>query len=132
MFEKILVTLCLSVFGIVVPLLEINHTHVFNPDWPEHARLHEVWQLITNSSFAALAVWLLWFRNNLRFASGIGLIVIGGFLSAYMLRSTYGGSMRHTDGAELTLMGINSAVLVMVIAAIILTGVLFKNTRAHK
>jgi hypothetical protein len=130
MIDRILVTLCLSVFGIIVPILEVNQTHVFNPDWPAHARLHEVWQLITNCAFAALGLWLAWFRGNLRFASGIGLIVVVGFLAAYLLRFTYSGSMRHPDGTELAVMGVNSAVLVMVIAGIILTVVFVKNARA--
>lgn len=129
MLAKVFITLCLAIFGILVPVLEIGPTHVYNPQWPEHARLHEVWQLITNCAFAAFALWLAWVRNNLRLASGIGLIIVGGFLAAYLIRATYGGSMRHTDGTELTVLGVNSAVLVMVIAAVILTGVLIKEAR---
>jgi hypothetical protein len=79
--------------------------------------------------FCGIRTWLVWVRNNLRLASGIGLIIVGGFLTAYLLRTTYGGSMRHTDGTELTVLGINSAVLVMGIAAVILTGVLIKDAR---
>jgi hypothetical protein len=130
MMAKVFITLCLAIFGILLPVLEIGPSHVYNPQWPEHARLHEVWQLITNCAFAAFAFWLVWVRNNLRLASGIGLIMVGGFLAAYLLRSTYGGSMRHTDGTELTVLGVNSALLVMAIAAVILTGAIFKNARS--
>ncbi len=121
MLHKILITLCLATFGLMVPIHEIGPTHVLNPDWPEHARLHEVWQLITNCGIAALAFWLAWFRDQVRMASGLSLIVVGGFLMSFVIRSSYDGSMRHSDGTELTVAGINSAVLVMAIAATVLS-----------
>ena len=39
-----------------VPILDINATHVFNPDWTPHVRIHEVWQLLTNSSLGVLCI----------------------------------------------------------------------------
>lgn len=127
MTTKILLSLCLATFGVLVPVLEIGPTHVFNPLWPEHARLHEVWQLITNCGFAALALWLTWVKHNVRMASGIALIIVGGFLGSFVTRSSYGGSMRHTDGTELTIGGANSAVLVMVVTATILGFIFWRN-----
>lgn len=128
MITKILVTLCLATFGVLVPILEIGPTHVFNPQWPEHARLHEVWQLVTNCGLAAFALWLVWFQDKIRLASSVGLIVIGGFLASYVIRSSYGGSMRHTDGTELTVMGVNSAAFVMTIAAVMLIGIFIRSS----
>lgn len=40
---KLLVTIGILFYALAVPLLEINATHVFNPEWVPHARLHEVW-----------------------------------------------------------------------------------------
>jgi hypothetical protein len=47
--NRIIITFCIVLYAIAVPFLEINDTHVFNPDWTPHVRIHEVWQLITNS-----------------------------------------------------------------------------------
>jgi hypothetical protein len=119
-----ILTVCVLPFGLLTPILEIGPTHVFNPDWPGHARLHEVWQLMTHSTFALLCVWLAWWGRNIRLAALIALIVSGGFLAAYALNPLYDGTMKHSDGSELTLGGINVAVAIMVLATFGQAGVL--------
>ncbi len=39
---------------------DLNHTHVFNPAWPPHARFHGAagWGTVAGSQL--LALWLLW------------------------------------------------------------------------
>ena len=112
MLDKILLTISIALYAIAVPYLEINDTHVFNPDWVAHARLHEVWQLITNSFLGAIALWLTWMSVDGRGkASVIALVVTGGFLAAYALKGLYGGSMVHSDGTEKTVLGINVGVI---------------------
>lgn len=112
MLDKLLLTLSIGLYAVVVPYLEINDTHVFNPAWLAHAKLHEVWQLITNSSLGAIALWLTWFAQNGRAqASLIALLVTGGFLAAFAMQDLYGGSMIHPDGSEKTAFGINVGVL---------------------
>ncbi|MEQ9547631.1 MAG: hypothetical protein RIK85_16655 [Marinobacter sp.] len=112
MLDKILLTLGIVLYAVVVPYLEINDSHVFNPAWVAHARLHEVWQLFTNSSLGALALWLTWITSDGRAkASLIALLVTGGFLAAYAIQDVYGGSMVHPDGSEKTAFGINVGVL---------------------
>lgn len=109
-------TACLIPFGLLTPILEIGPTHVFNPDWPAHARLHEVWQLVTNSGLAILCLWLAWARREIQLATTIAAIVVGGFLLALILAPAYGGGMKHSDGTELTVAGVNAAVAVMALA----------------
>ncbi|SNC74659.1 hypothetical protein SAMN04487881_2492 [Marinobacter sp. es.048] len=112
MLDKLLLTLSIGLYAVVVPYLEINDTHVFNPAWVAHAKLHEVWQLITNSSLGAVALWLTWFSQNGRAqASLIALLVTGGFLAAFAMQDLYGGSMVHSDGTEKTAFGMNVGVL---------------------
>lgn len=114
MLDKLLLTLSIGLYAVVVPYLEINDTHVFNPAWVAHAKLHEVWQLITNSSLGAMALWLTWFIANGRGiaqASLISLLVTGGFLAAFAMQDLYGGSMVHADGTEKTAFGLNVGVL---------------------
>lgn len=120
MKNKLALTLCVATYGFIVPALEMNATHVFNPLWPEHARLHEVWQLATNCGIAAVCLWLAWIRNNVRAASLLGAVVPIGFLMAYVLAGLYGGSMRHTDGTELSIGGLNASVIVMGAATLVL------------
>lgn len=56
MFAKLLVTVGIVFYALVVPIFEINASHVFNPHWPPHARLHEVWQLATNCALGAFSL----------------------------------------------------------------------------
>jgi hypothetical protein len=130
MTSKLILTLCVLIFGAVVPMLEINATHVFNPLWPEHARLHEVWQLVSNSALAALCLYLAWGRNDVRLASVIALCVSAGFLGSVFLADTYGGSMRHTDGSEIAVGGVNVAVLVMAVVTAALVGIALRARRS--
>ena len=104
---KLIITLSALLYGLGVPLLEINASHVFNPSWEAHARLHEVWQLATNSALALMSLWLVWGRNNIRLPSILAMLVTGGFLFAYLVRDGYGGSMVLSDGSEKMLFGLN-------------------------
>ena len=112
MTAKVLVTLGVLVYGVLVPFLEINSSHVFNPYWAPHARLHEVWQLATNSSLAVLCLGLVWGKGNVRLPAVLALFITGGFLFAYAIRGVYGGSMVLSDGSEKAWMGVNLGVVV--------------------
>lgn len=70
-------------------------------------RLHEAWQLATNSALALLALWLTWKQKQLRLASTLAMLVTGGFLFSYFTRNLYGGSMVLSDGSEKLVFGIN-------------------------
>jgi hypothetical protein len=111
-FARVLVTIGVLIYALAVPVLEINDTHVFNPEWPPHARLHEVWQLATNSMIGLLSLWLAWGKGQVRLSALLALLVMGGFLLAYALRDLYGGSMVLVEGsAERTLLGLNLGVV---------------------
>jgi len=109
--RKFAITFSVVLYAIGVPYLEINDTHVFNPDWTPHVRIHEVWQLITNSSIGMLCLWLVWYKKETSLSAVLSLLVTGGFLLAYMLQDTYGGSMKYLDGSEKTLFGMNIGVV---------------------
>ncbi|SNR83663.1 hypothetical protein [Lutibacter flavus] len=118
--KKSIITFSIILYAVTVPFLEINNTHVFNPDWTPHVRIHEVWQLITNSAIGILCLWLVWVKNETKISTVLSLIIIGGFLLAYILQDFYGGSMKYLDGSEKTLLGINIGVLGFGIAFILL------------
>jgi hypothetical protein len=132
MTARLLVTFGILLYAFAVPVLEVNATHLLNPYWVAHARLHEAWQLATNTSIGLLSLWLAWRRNEIRIPAFLTFTVAGGFLVAYALRDAYGGSMRHTDGSELTALGFNVGVIgfgvAVALAAIAL--VLARNSRA--
>lgn len=111
MISRCLVTFGILLYGAAVPYLELNDTHLFNATWPAHARLHEAWQLTTNSLLGAWALWLVWRRKQIRLPAIIGLAIMGGFLASYFLAPVYGGSMLHSDGTERLVLGINVGVL---------------------
>jgi len=119
MFGKLLVTLGIVFYAVVVPIFELNDSHVFNPGWEPHARLHEVWQLATNCAIGVFSLWLVWFRGNLRLSSLMTFFVTGGFLLAYALRGSYGGSMVLSDGSEKMLLGINLGLFAYSLAIIL-------------
>lgn len=115
-----MVTISALVSGIIIPILELNETHLFNPDWPAHARLHEAWQLMTNSALSALAVFLIWSGRAPRLAILLSLIISLPFLLAFAAGPTYGGSMLHSDGTQLAVGGLNLAVLIALVFSALL------------
>lgn len=107
MLSKLLVTVGILFYALVVPIFELNETHLFNPGWEPHVRLHEAWQLANNCAIGLFSLWLVWWRGNIRLSSLMTFFVTGGFLLAYVLRESYGGSMVLSDGSEKLIFGIN-------------------------
>ncbi|HBM87974.1 MAG: hypothetical protein P1U69_16095 [Parvibaculaceae bacterium] len=131
MIARLLVTFGALVWGLGVPFLEINDTHVFNPDWTPHALIHEVWQLFTNTGLAGLVVWLVWVKDEVVLGAITGLFITGGFLSAFIIRDTYGGSMKYLDGSEKTVAGLNLGVLgFSIVAGGMIIAILLEKRRA--
>ncbi len=132
MIKKSAIIFSVILYAIVVPYLDISETHVWNPDWTPHARIHEVWQLITNSSIGVLCLWLVWYKKEVQLSTLLSLIVTGGFLLAFLLKDGYGGSMKYLDGSEKTVLGINIGVLGFGIAFLflILSHALTKNKKS--
>lgn len=118
--KKAIITFSILLYAIAVPILEINDTHVFNPDWTPHVRIHEVWQLFTNSSIGIICFWLVWFKKEYKFSTFLSMIITGSFLIAFILQDQYGGSMKYLDGTEKTILGINIGVFGFGIAFILL------------
>ncbi len=118
MLARVLVTLGVAIFAVVVPALEINASHVFNPEWPPHARLHEVWQLTTNCAIGTLCLWLAWIRGNVRLAGVLTIIVMGGALFAHAIEDSYGGSLASGNIGR-TLLGLEPAAIAAGLAVIL-------------
>ena len=126
--KKSIITFSIILYAFVVPFLEINDSHVFNPDWTPHVRIHEVWQLLTNSSIGIFCLWLVWVKKETKISAVLSLLITGGFLLAFILKEYYGGSMHYLDGSEKTLIGMNIGVFGFGIAFILVLFTVMTNT----
>ena len=88
---KILTSVCLILAGIGPLLLDIGDTHLFNPSWDEHSRVHEVWRLATNFMITSLGLYLIWSKNMLSIASLLSLCMILGFMVSVITMPLYNG-----------------------------------------
>jgi hypothetical protein len=59
------------------------------------------------------------------------MLITGGFLLAYVIQNTYGGSMKYLDGSEKTIAGINIGVFGFGIAFLLLLVSLSKSLRKN-
>ena len=88
---KLLTSLCLILAGMGPLLLDIGDTHLFNPNWDEHSRVHEVWRLATNFMIAFLGLYLIWNKNMLSIPSLLSLCMILGFMISVITMLLYNG-----------------------------------------
>ena len=88
---KLLTSLCLILAGMGPLLLDIGDTHLFNPNWDEHSRVHEVWRLATNFMIAFLGLYLIWKKNMHTIASLLSLCMILGFMISVITMPFYNG-----------------------------------------
>lgn len=111
--SKVLLTIGVLFYVLVIPHLEWNQSHVFNPEWPPHARFHEVWQLFTNISLGIVALWFTWIRGQLVIPAIISICVMGGVIVSHVLSAHVGGDVQSGNLARQVL-GLDIAVFVAV------------------
>ena len=104
--SKYLTTIALLAGGIAPIIADVSNTHLFNPDWDAHARVHEVWRLSTNFLIFLSGMYLLWVKKKEVLAAFLGLCIHLGFVLAAILMPLYGGSAVGEGIAEPTLFGI--------------------------
>ena len=103
---KLLTSLCLILAGIGPLLLDIGDTHLFNPDWDAHARVHEVWRLSTNFLIFGLGIYLLWVKRNEVLPAFLSLCIHLGFVFSAATMSLYGGAATGEGVPEPVIIGI--------------------------
>lgn len=114
------VALSAIVLAVLIPVLEVNGTHLFSPDWPAHARFHEAWQLLTNAGLAVAALWLALARGRERLAAALVLIIVGSLILACVFEGLYGGAIARPGGDDLQPFGLSLPVLIMSLLAVAL------------
>lgn len=122
MMMKLMVSVGFLFIAVGLPALEVSPTHVFNPTWPPHARFHEVWQLLTNAGVAAVGLWLVWRRGDVRLAGVLGALVMGGAVAASSLGGLYGGAIVYEGGPSAQALGMHVAILVPAVLLVVFLG----------
>jgi hypothetical protein len=84
---RILMTVAILVASVLPLAADISHSHLLNPTWPPHARVHEVWLLATGAGVGGVALWLIWMGRQPVLAA----CILGGFLIAAATAPLYGG-----------------------------------------
>ena len=119
MISKYLTSICL-LLGTIIPLIvDTGNTHLLNPDWDAHSRVHEVWRLSTNIFLAGLGLYLLWVGNYLLLPALLSLCIVLGFFTAIFTMSLYGGVTIGEGIDEPNPFGIPANIFVFLIIAII-------------
>lgn len=99
---RMLVTLPALFLALGPPVADLNATHVANPLWPGHARLHTMWLISSNSLVMIVALGLLWsgppVRRTVLLASALVGAVLLGFFIAAGTQSLYGGTLTDPNG----------------------------------
>jgi hypothetical protein len=72
--------------GILMPvgahLADFNATHIFNPDWPPHAKFHGAQTLMLSVLLGGMTILVAWRRTADRLSS---IIAASGFASLYWI-----------------------------------------------
>ena len=117
--SKYLTTICL-ILGTMLPLIvDTGHTHLLNPDWDAHSRVHEVWRLSTNIFIAVIGLYLLWVSNYLLLPALLSSCIVLGFFSAIFTMSLYGGVTIGEGIEEPNPLGIPANIFVFIVIGII-------------
>jgi hypothetical protein len=110
---KILLTVAVIATMLGPAVVDFNDSHVFNPDWPPHARFHAVMLLAVGIGMSIGALWLLWRRSSrsatdLRVATAVPVVVWGAYFVPLLVPGTsveeYPGEVGRLLGVPLNLL----------------------------
>ena len=81
---------------------DFNATHLFNPDWPPHARLHMMTVFTSAAAVGVFGCYLCWGpagsrQENLKLGAILGFLYSLGLVVACLTMPFYGGSLYLTD-----------------------------------
>ena len=104
---KYITTMCLIIGGIVPIIVDTSSSHLFNPDWDAHARVHEAGRLSTNFLIFSLGIYLLWVKKNEVLSALLSLCIHLGFVFSAATMSLYGGAATGEGLPEPLIIGIS-------------------------
>jgi hypothetical protein len=100
---RIFLTLATLGYGLATIKADFNKTHATNPLWTPHARFHVVWQILSYSGVALIALALIWLKGPLPkerryIAAALSVAVYGAFFVAVFARPLFGGTLYDENG----------------------------------
>ena len=129
--SKCALTLATAAYGFAPVVADLNETHLFNPDWSPHARMHGAWLLFSGACIAGFSLFRAWVHDELIVPSVVGLLFVSGFWLAALSTPFYGGALVDHDGYKDTLLGLNANVLVFLVVTGTLVTVLIYAMRSR-
>ena len=127
-----LITVATIWYGCVPLMADLNPSHLFNPNWTPHARMHLTWLLSTNFLLAMYALYLLWGVKEILKAGLLMLCVVGGFWVATLTRDLYGGMLVDPDLSTEFVMGLNPNIVANTLLVLLLGIGVFLQSRAER
>ena len=90
---KILLSVLVVITTLVSIVADWNTSHVFNTDWPPHARFHDIMLLTLLVGLLPLLLWLLWRKSPepevaVKPTTAILLVFWGSFYLNYLIPGT--------------------------------------------
>ena len=89
--SKYFTSIALICAGLGPLFIDVGITHLQNPDWDAHARVHEVWRLSTNTFITVLGLYLIWIMQKELLAALLSLCLLLGFWVSVLLMPFYDG-----------------------------------------
>ncbi|MEO1034794.1 MAG: DUF6640 family protein [Pseudomonadota bacterium] len=121
---KVLLTIVTLMYGVLPAIADLNETHLLNPEWSSHARVHGAWFLFFGAAMAFMSLYLVWFRNVLILPVFVGLMFVAGFWVAFLAAPLYGGALVDENGIETTILALESNVFTFSVVTTVLLIVL--------
>ena len=126
MIRYILTILWISV--VVGPFVnDFNDTHLFNPGWMPHARLHMMHVFTTSTALAFFGLYLCWGPasariERLKLSALLGMLYAFAFIVSALTMPLYGGSMHASDSAPRAVQLGDGNFIVFICVALIFAG----------
>ncbi|MEL7218138.1 MAG: DUF6640 family protein [Pseudomonadota bacterium] len=127
---KCVLTAATAAYGFAPIVADLNETHLFNPDWSPHARMHGAWLLFSGACIAGFSLFKVWVHDQLVVPSVVGLLFVSGFWLATLTAPFYEGALVDDNGFEDTLLSFNANVLVFLVVTATLVCVLIYAVRS--
>jgi len=132
--SKYFTSIALICAGLGPLLIDVGITHLLNPDWDAHARVHEVWRLSSNTFIALLGLYLIWIMQKELLAALLSLCLLLGFWVSVFLMPFYDGLAVGQGVDELEPFGVPLNIISFAVVSIIqIAGlILMKNSNQLK
>ncbi|MDG1185165.1 MAG: hypothetical protein P8N39_06195 [SAR86 cluster bacterium] len=117
--SKYFTSIALICAGLGPLSIDVGITHLLNPDWDAHARVHEVWRLSTNSFIAFIGLYLIWIMQKELLAALLSLCLLLGFWVSVFLMPFYDGLAVGQGVDELEPFGVPINIISIAVVSII-------------